>query len=75
MIALFERGAVGREDNTDAATFHFAANRHGSGIGFRVIHATAHIGVQRHVADCDQNLAVAGAWHIGILKPEVTEGR
>ena len=45
-IAFLEAIGLGRDDLAHSTAFHLAVDGDVGGVGFRIIHAAAHIGVQ-----------------------------
>ena len=73
-FADFKTFCVGSDDLAYGAAFHFAINGDVGGVGFCVIHAAAHIGVQRHVVDAHEDFAFGRCWDRCLFKAEVGEG-
>ena len=48
---------IGRDDLADGAAFHHLADRDRLGIGRRVAHAPAHVGIERQPQRAQQHLA------------------
>ena len=70
-LARLEVGMVGRLHARHGASHHRLADLDGFGIGRRVAHAAAHIGVQRQVHGTQQHLAGAGLRDVPGFQTEI----
>jgi len=57
-IAGLEIGMPRFQHDRHRAAFHRVAERSRLGIGFPVVHPTAHIGIEREILDTQQHLAL-----------------
>ncbi|MNV40978.1 hypothetical protein D3C71_1325990 [compost metagenome] len=71
MLADGETGMVGGKHFSNGAPFHHRVQRNRCGVGRPLLHATAHVGIQRQIAIAQQHLARARRGNRHVLDTEV----